>query len=178
MVPSPSISADYNSHVLSTPCSPFIHGTPSSLIHGIALGSGGGSVRAAGGPHVQSCCLGRGNRTCPSKPRNGMEEANPPPHFISRSHSENTVILRAGFFLAEGPGCLGGWVVPGPAGPRNFFETFYIGVGKILGLGGSKYRPPGGGGGVVGGPGRPGPKSARVGPPGSVKRSLSESTHA
>ncbi len=28
----------------------------------------------------------------------------------------------------------------GPAGPPKFFETFCMGVGKILGLGGSKYR--------------------------------------
>ncbi len=40
-------------------------------------------------------------------------------------------------------------VGPGPTGPREFFEAFCMGVGNIMGLGGSKYRPPGGG--VVGG---------------------------
>jgi hypothetical protein len=38
---------------------------------------------------------------------------------------------------------------PGAEGPRKIFETFCMGVGKILSLGGSKYRP--GGGGLVGG---------------------------
>ncbi len=63
-------------------------------------------------------------------------------------------------------GCLGGWLRP--AGLGKFFETFCMGVCRILGLGGSKYRPPPPGGSGSGWAGRPGPRSAWVGPRGSV----------
>ncbi len=74
-------------------------------------------------------------------------------------------IFRTGSFLAEGQppergggglsGCPGtafpilgqnadpggAWVGLWPAGPRKIFETFFMGVGKNFGLGGSKYQP-------------------------------------
>jgi hypothetical protein len=115
----------------------------------------------------------------------------PVDHQLFRCHSRIYDTSQASFFRGWGGRGLPGWVC------RKIFETFCMAVGKILGLGGSKYRPPPPAGGsafwpkigkavpgppgtpprgVVGGwAGRPGPRSAWVEPPptpGSVKRSL------
>ncbi len=75
------------------------------------------------------------------------------PNWLFSQYFFVEVLPYGGFFGSPGTvvpflwhirlvGCLGGSVGPGAEGLQKFLDTFCMGVGKILGLGGSKYRPP------------------------------------
>ncbi len=97
--------------------------------------------------------------------------------FIGRSTPRGLPGCPGTAFLIFGqnadPGCLGGWVGPGPAGPRKIFETFCMGVGFFFGgAGWVKIPTPQAGGSAW--VGRQDPKVPGWDPPlpGLVKRSL------